>query len=1234
MWTINSFDVLHLRTPGGDRFTEFVDAQIRAQAFLGGLPDAEVRTNLRTNIPDGGVDTEVRQPMPSDSTGWFGVPTCWQYKATEARNISENDLRTEVRKPYARSLIPAGYGYRLCICDDFPPDKQAEWLRILTEEVRAINPGAPAPAVIVTSALAEWASRFPAVVIRFFRPALEHVLHLRAWGQSITSSTRQFVDVAAWAPVRQRLLEHLDWSRDCPDVVVSLEGEAGVGKTRLVYEVLTALSGSDSVVLYTLHEQVAERVASALANDATARAILVADECSRRTRLRLSQILRGHRGRVRVIALDNTGSPPPAGAEASWMERIPDETVARILAENFPDVPEARRREYVRFSRGFVRLAADLGREDPRIATAGQVGPALLSVSDYLRARLTEEHLTTLAALALLWRVGLREDVAEELTAWCRLLGLDRQSTVQLTNALRDVPGFVGRAGRFFHVTPEIVAQVAYEEGWRRWIEHDPSAFLAQIPEGLLQPFLRRTAASAPPDARRVVGEFFRAWAVGLQPADLTDRPAVERLAALVDTDPETFLPLLRRLIERASLEELRRVTRDYREGGWGPRRILVWLAERMAQFPEHFRHAEAVMRRLALAESEPTIGNNATILWRQLFRVFLSGTAVPFPERLRVLEERLLTGTPEEWALGFAALGDAFDTLATRLMAPTVVSGRFVPGEWSPTTSEQYRDCLLPALDLLRRLTEGDNAAARDAAQGVAIRLMRTVLAAGFLKQVRPLFPAGRVAESVLPRLIEAVESFLSYEGAEDRRPGLLAAYLADVRQWRQSLQPADLHGRLVSVVGMDRWHHSVRGGEAEWLLDIERLAVEVRDRPEFLPAQLPWLCSDQARSAAVLGDALGRCDVGAACLDAIVSAAVGTGATGFAAAYIRALLRSHPGQAEAVNRRLDEAEARAPEAAFGLALGGGDAARAVERALRLVDAGALRPEFLRGFLYGVGMRQLTSDEFREVLTRLARGAAAGNRSLLGTAITFLAWPLLAPQAEDRLDRLADDEVRALAWALLTATFADGAGDPHAWRTVLGALAGSEAETALRLAACAAMATSADQREEASAFLVERAQSFPDLVMHQLGSVLLEEQGGWRPMIAAFGPILRALPPAAVEQWLRSAGVAGARLIARHLPRPSVGEDGQVVVPELTAFVLEQFGGDEDTFRQFCTGAYRTEVYSGDIAAEMEREPATLRRFLDHPLPRIREWAEGEIRSTEANARHWRRRDEEDEVR
>ena len=53
-WTLDPQDVSRLRSPSGDRFTQFVDKLIRAQAYVAGVPQERIATNLRTNIPDGG----------------------------------------------------------------------------------------------------------------------------------------------------------------------------------------------------------------------------------------------------------------------------------------------------------------------------------------------------------------------------------------------------------------------------------------------------------------------------------------------------------------------------------------------------------------------------------------------------------------------------------------------------------------------------------------------------------------------------------------------------------------------------------------------------------------------------------------------------------------------------------------------------------------------------------------------------------------------------------------------------------------------------------------------------------------------------------------------------------------------------------------------------------------------------------------------------------------------------
>ncbi|MGK7875255.1 MAG: hypothetical protein AB4426_18750 [Xenococcaceae cyanobacterium] len=255
MWTINSRDIFPLRSPGGDRFTEFVDALIKAEASIEGVPLSAISTNLRTNLADAGVDTEVRQAMPASKTGWMRVPSCWQYKATEFKNIAPSDLQEEINKSYSKNLIQQGYGYRFCICDDLTPAKKSDWKQILDNEIKKLNPSAPTSQVVTADDLAAWSSQFPAIVVRFFKPKLVSSLDLENWGERIIELTSKFVEVEAWADVKQKIIEHVNLNSSCNSVILSLQGQAGVGKTRLVYESLSGIEVSKSFVLYAIDEK-------------------------------------------------------------------------------------------------------------------------------------------------------------------------------------------------------------------------------------------------------------------------------------------------------------------------------------------------------------------------------------------------------------------------------------------------------------------------------------------------------------------------------------------------------------------------------------------------------------------------------------------------------------------------------------------------------------------------------------------------------------------------------------------------------------------------------------------------------------------------------------------------------------------------------------------------------------------------------------------------------------------
>jgi len=57
---LNELELIQLfRQPGGAEFVRFCNEVIRATCWAHGVPQSEVSTTLRTDIPDGGVDTRI-----------------------------------------------------------------------------------------------------------------------------------------------------------------------------------------------------------------------------------------------------------------------------------------------------------------------------------------------------------------------------------------------------------------------------------------------------------------------------------------------------------------------------------------------------------------------------------------------------------------------------------------------------------------------------------------------------------------------------------------------------------------------------------------------------------------------------------------------------------------------------------------------------------------------------------------------------------------------------------------------------------------------------------------------------------------------------------------------------------------------------------------------------------------------------------------------------------------------
>ncbi len=290
----------------------------------------------------------------------------------------------------------------------------------------------------------------------------------------------------------------------------------------------------------------------------------------------------------------------------------------------------------------------------------------------------------------------------------------------------------------------------------------------------------------------------------------------------------------------------------------------------------------------------------------------------------------------------------------------------------------------------------------------------------------------------------------------------------------------------------------------------------------------------------------------------------------------------------------------------------------------------GGLPVEFLRGLEYNIRDRALTFDELIQVMDRLISAGESGNDRAAQAALHILYGYLHSPKQTSGTNLFSHHERLSNTLTSVLDLALDRAGlEPSVWTLLLDDLALVDAERAIEFGVCALMSGRYDMCLLAEEQLVRLARAHPDELMRHLGDAILNPGGGWRFRTHRITNLLVALPVATVERWLVEAGVEGARGLARHLPLPHLNEDGQPVVPELSAFVLERFADDDEVISEFCAGGHMGVAY-GDLSERLESQAKLARYFFGHRLKRVRDWALFESEFARREASFWRQRDEE----
>lgn len=1215
MWNLSLSDLRQLKGSGGERFAHFVDRLIRAQAALGGLPQSEIETQLRVHIKDGGVDTQVKSAILNDQSGWFDAPTCWQFKSVDASEINDrleekkwNELQEEIHKSFVEELIKDGFAYRFCILGDLTPQKVKEWENILSKEASAINTEAPPARVIHGGLLLPWAEQFPGV-IAWLRPLMPCVFHWETWRSNCRDTTPEYVPNSEWEQVRQQILQHSDFQRKPirGDACFTIGGAAGVGKTRLVFETLNERPSSPSLVVYAESEQELKKVATAVANSSSQWCILVADECTINTRRFLSEHLRGHLRRIRVICLDNSG---PRLSSQTWLSADELKNTNEILAANFPQVPNDRRHQYIRLSGGFVRLAADMCKRDTELAK-GDMSSLLHNTEDYVRLRLNK-HLPLISLLSLFHKVGFKADQQVEIESLCQIANCSLQEFREAVRVVRESPGFVVQAGRYWYVTPEIVARVLFAEGWSRWVVDDIGGFFGHLPPQFHQHVLDRAGRFGEPEVREQLAQFFRRWFNDLTADGLADPNTATLACSLVEAEPDQYLPILRSIIEDSTTDELLGIEGHADGAKWGPRRTIVWLLENIVSLPEFFSDAEACLFRLALNETEPQIGNNATAIWETLFSVYLSGTSAPFLDRIAVLRERTRAQNVEDAKLAFRGLGVALARSGSKVVGRPIVAGRLRPRDWQPATTQEEVACYLDALSLCeehisRSITDHRHQFAFD----VLANAVFFLLSKGLLRELEKIVVAKHLSEDETRRLLNEVDHYLEIK-TETR--SATSEHINEVQKWIDSFRPTDFDGRLRSVCARDPWDRRFASDMSTERDESNELADMILKEPSRLESHLDWLATNEAKAAERLAFALGRIDRDFACADMIFNQAIQSQSLSMLRGYIRGLVFAGYSPSHDLQKLMTDFEEAHPELAVDVLSFGGDAFDALNRIIRLVHSGKVSARYLAILAMGIGRRELTDEEVGRILPCFVAAASQGDAGSVAAGVRFLSTFLRHEHRRAKKSCLKNEDARAFAWKLVeTALPFIGSQLSHDWIDVVDSVSKFDCDRGIALLARALHSENLDIAREAEERLTKLAALHADLVMESFGDALLDLNNGWRLQIGTFRELINSLPPECVLSWLRRHGIDAARAIARHLPPPYLDDSGNPVVPELLDRFLQEYD-DEDAFHNFLAGSHSGESWWGDVTEQFRREADDAKKFLNHPNNRIRRWAKCEI--------------------
>lgn len=864
-FNVASADITHL---SDIQLTQLLKELLHCEAHKHGIVQRAVEVALNIRVGDGGEDGRISWEGSPESTEYLPGPlVMFQNKATRmdppahAKEIECNASRGSSRaiKPRVDDLFRSNGCYIVFTTQELN-NKQKEArigaIRKKLVEHKKIYAESCLIRIYDASQIASWVNQFISTIVSvqqwLGRPTERGLKNFNLWSQHESLSVLPFASVDS----RQNLIEVLTQKVAEPKSCFRIMGLSGLGKTRTAFQVFKENEHLSCLAIY-LDASCATQIDALLADWIALgmKAILVVDNCDFRLHERLVKEVRREGSQISLLTLDYDFDQVSPVTICFKLKQMDDKELLTLLNPVYKNQLKDLDR-VVAFAQGFPQMAVLLANarlaEDPRIGELTED-----DLVEKLLWRRGEEpsidRLKVLQACSLFDIFGIEREVEDQLIFISNLTSIDVERVFEFVKDYSD-RGIIDRRGRYGQVVPKPLAIRLAGQWWNRTREEKQLQLIDDIPPSMIEGFCSQIEKlDFHSNVKKITeklcgpkGPFGQAEVI------LSDRGS-RLFRAFVIVNPESTSAALDSALANLNRDELLSIEGD-------TRRNLVWALERLCYHSEIFPEAAWNLLLLAASENEAW-SNNATGIFSQLFRVYLSGTSADPDVKFRLLERALGLNRSDIDMIVLEALESAVETRGGSRTVGAEHQGTKAPlEEWKPTLWQQVFDYWQKSFDLLLLLSSrGPEQNAK--ALSIVGRSIRGFLIQGRVEMM-DLVIRKLIAENgkYWPQALENIKNALTYDSEKLRDEAKSA-----LNMWLKLLSPDDgsLPEKLKILIVNPPWEHQPDGNGGYIDISAEnakKLAVEVAKNIHELEPFLDLILTGEQRQAFLFGYQLCR--------------------------------------------------------------------------------------------------------------------------------------------------------------------------------------------------------------------------------------------------------------------------------------------------------------------------------------------------------------------------------------